>query len=271
MKAAGFAPAAGMITTLTTANTHRWRLFINWLAHAAPLRLPLLIFVSDTRAAAACDIALEAARAALVGAAPAPMLCFFASATLGGFDMAPGADDWKDSFWRRVTNIAKPMSLALAAGAGGDFVFAETDVVLRGDVLALLRARPDTVTMTCAVPSHNRTFPLPGGNAGVLFMRGADARVLPLLRRLAADCGANWRTYDDQAALISAMETAARTSTAETPFVFDCVDASEGFTTGCNGLEPEKGIAVHAACVAHTESKVHWLRTRGLWIHPQEL
>jgi hypothetical protein len=98
----------------------------------------------------------------------------------------------------------------------------------------------------------------------------ADARLPPLLRQLAAECGAHWENVDDQAALIDTMVTAARNSTAETPFVFDCVDASDGFTTGCGAAEPEKGIAVHAACVAHTEGKVHWLRSIGLWIHPHE-
>ena len=269
MAAAGFTKGAGVITTLTTANMHRWRLFINWLAHAAQLRLPLLIFASDAHAAEKCGEAVVAARAALVGEAAAPMLCFHASATLGNLDLVPGPDGYKDYFWKKVTSIAKPASLALAASAGGDVVFAETDVVLRGDVLAVLRARPDTVTMTCASTTHNRSYPLPEGNIGVLFLR-ADARVPQMLRQLAVECGAHWEHVDDQAALISMMQAAALNATVQPPFVFDCMDASQGFTTGCGPAYPEKGIAVHAACVSHTEEKVQWLQAHGLWIHPYE-
>ena len=270
MRAARFVPDAGLLFTLTTANTHRWRLFINWLSHAVALRVPLLIFVSDARAAVACETALDAARAALNGPAAAPMLCFYAEATLGRFDMVPGADDWKDTFWRRVTGIAKPMSLALAASIGNDAVFAETDVVLRRDVLPLLRARPDTVTMTCARQTHNRsTFPLPNGNVGVVFLR-ADARLPPMLRNLAVQCGVHWETVNDQSALIVMMQAAALNASADPPFIFDCVDGSDGFTTGCSGGDHANAIAVHAACVSRTEDKVQWLRSHGIWIHPHE-
>lgn len=259
MERAGFGEAP-FVFTLTTSNQHRWRLFLNWLEHAAPLQQPLLVFAADNATLALCRAALVSAHARH----PAPRLCFHAQAVLGRYDPAAGNDGWQDMFWRRVVAVAKPLSLALATATGRDVVFVETDVVLRGDVLAALRARPATATMTCATGDHNRSsLELPEGNAGLLFFRG-EPRVAPLLRDVFLRCAPEWETVDDQALLISTL-VAARASLVPTPFLFDCVDSADGFTTSCAHFDPQAAQALHVACIRETDRKIEWMRANGLW------
>jgi len=259
MERSGFGKAP-FVFTLTTSNRHRWRLFLNWLEHAAPLRLPLLVFAADNSTLALCHAALASANERH----PAPRLCFHAQAVLGRYDSTPGNDGWQDMFWRRVVAVAKPLSLALATGTGVDCVFVETDVVIRGDVLATLRARPATATITCATGDHDRkSLDLPEGNAGLLFFRG-EPRVAPLLRDVFLRCAPAWETVDDQGLLINTL-TAARASLVPTPFLFDCVDSADGFTTSCGHFDPQATQALHVACIRETDKKIEWMRANGLW------
>jgi hypothetical protein len=197
----------------------------------------------------------------------APSLCFFPAATLGSFDMSAGADSWRDMFWRRVVAIAKPLSLALAASTGQDTLFVETDVVLRGDALGELRRRDAVTTMTCAIATHNHSVAAasrPEGNVGVLFLR-ADARLPPLLARLLVRCAPQWQRVDDQGELINALAAVTQPPGQEGVAFFDCVDASDGFSTACCGHNESAGFAVHAAGIGRTEGKVEWLQAHGLW------
>jgi hypothetical protein len=254
------------VATLTTSNRHRWRLFLNFLAHATPLRLPLVVFTADAPTQSLCVAAIAAARALV--ADPAPAACFYPAATLGGFDLAPGDDSWQNAFWRRIVAIAKPLSLALSASTHQDTVFVETDIVLRGDVLAALRARPAAATMTCAIATHNRSVgaPLPEGNVGVLFLR-ADSRLPALLEALLVRCAPQWAQVDDQGELIKAL-LAVPPLAPDVPF-FDCMDSSDGFTTTCCDYNASAGFAIHVAGSAVTEGKIAWLKEHGLWLAPQ--
>jgi hypothetical protein len=272
LRAAGLADRP-FTFTLTTGGPHaRWRLFENFVAHAAPLRAPLVAFVPDAHTRARCELTLTAAARAAVAASPnaapaAPALCFFPAATLGSFDMSPGADSWQDTFWRRVVAIAKPLSLALAASTGQDTLFAETDIVLRGDALGELRSRAAVATMTCAVASHNRSVEAasrPEGNVGIMFLR-ADPRLPPLLERLLVRCAPAWRHVDDQGELISALAEVKQPAGQEAVPFFDCVDASDGFSTACCGHNATAGFAVHAAGIGLTEGKITWLQQNDLW------
>ncbi len=263
---AGAGIAGPFVCTLTTSNKHRWRLFLNWLVHARPQRRPLVVFTSDARTQALCERALAAAAAHAGPAAAVPSLCFLPAATLGRIDLAPGADNWQDSFWKHITAVAKPLTLALAAGTGRDVVFAETDVLLRGDVLSALAARTANATMTCSTQRHERAkgLPLPDGNVGVLFFRGADARLPPLLRAQVLNCAPRWARVDDQAELIAALSAVQQPDDPAAPF-FDCVDSSDGFTTACCDYNATAGFAVHVAGVAATEGKIAWMMEHGLW------
>jgi hypothetical protein len=147
-------------------------------------------------------------------------------------------------------------------------VFVETDIVLRGDVLAALRARPAAAMMTCAIASHNRSVgaPLPEGNVGVLFLR-ADPRLPALLEALLVRCAPRWAEVDDQGELIKAL-SAVPPLAPDVPF-FDCVDSSDGFTTTCCDFNASAGFAIHVAGSAVTEGKIAWLKEHGLWLAPQ--
>jgi hypothetical protein len=271
MANASFAPGAGLLVTMTTGNTHRWRMFINWLAFAVQLRTQMVVFVSDVKTVTACETALQDARVAFHNGTAAPMLCFYPAATLDRFDLVPGMDDWKDVFWMRITNIMKPASLTMAVSVGArDVVFVETDVVLRVDVLAYFRARPDTATLTCMSYRHNATK-LPEGNVGVLFFRN-DTRVRPLLLRLLLRCATAWETSNDQTELIGLLAAARDAAENNGTFVLDCVDGSDGFTSGCRSpVAPETGIVVHAACLPNTLAKIEWLKSLRLWHHAHDL
>ena len=267
-RAAAGALPGGLVATLTSGNSMRWRMFRNWLSHAVALRTPLLVITTDARTQMMCELALEHV------VAPPFSVCFFPRATLERHELGHGSgeDAWHQNYWRRVAAVAKPIALALAfaaAGPGGDVLFAETDVVLRGNALLNLAARGANATMTCAVATHDKGT-LPGANVGVLFLRGADARLAPLLRAHVLRCAPRWMEVDDQGELVAALMRVqdTRSLLPDVQHFFDCVDSSDGYTTSCCGFNASAAFTVHAAGpgAGDSKSKIEWLQHNGLWL-----
>lgn len=124
------------MSTLTTDNEARWRLYLNFLAALKVHNLPPPVtFVMELPTLEMCKV---------VNAT-----CFYANNSLSHLKYDhTGSDDYQTNFWRTTVATGKPLALWLSSTLDLDFVFIETDVVVRGDVLKFFSGRDLDIGVT---------------------------------------------------------------------------------------------------------------------------
>lgn len=240
---------SAFLVTLTTDDEHRWQLYLNHLASVRGQNLTLVTLVTRIETLPRC---IEQ-----------KVLCFHPEhslAVLTASETHVGGALYNSPSWHAAVQL-KPFVMWLSSTLGRDFIFADTDVVFTGDIMAFVLSRPALLAVTCASdgwPDEGGAFS--GFNDGIVFIRAAaraDAALRGLVTHLAL------HPADNEQVMVGSTLTALAASG---KFGYDCLTLAEGIAVGCCSMAPDACFATHAAGVGRrVTDKIAWLKKQGLW------
>lgn len=286
----------GFVATFTTDDEPHWQMYRNFRKAAEAQGLSVVTFVLKNDSLPKCQAILAACFW------PGKTLEFFYNQTVlaGKPEFVLGGEE-VGSEGHRAAAALKPTVLYLSSTLQRDFLFAETgaapaaahtvhassrpllaaapfaertpspaphpDVVLTGNALAHLSARPEHVTTACAADGRGPREgdrPHGGVDLGVVFSR-AGPLTPPAFRRLLTHLA--WHPNDSERWMLKlSLEGLSRRYGQE----HGCVGAADGFVTAEAAAAPpgppgSACFATHAAGQRTAQGKIRWLREQGLW------